>query len=42
VSTLAQAGSTPVGLSIEGSRVAWAENIMGRGRIRSLTVPVAG
>ena len=42
VSTLAQAGSTPVGLSIEGSRVAWAENIKGRGRIRSLTVPVAG
>ncbi|HXY80819.1 MAG TPA: hypothetical protein VEH55_05575 [Gaiellaceae bacterium] len=39
VSTLTRAGSTPVGLSIEGSRVAWAENIKGRGRIRSLTVP---
>ena len=42
VSTLTQAGSTPVGLSVEGSRVAWAENIKGRGRIRSLAVPSAG
>jgi hypothetical protein len=41
-STLTQAGSIPVGLSVEGSRVAWAENIKGRGRIRSLTVPAAG
>ncbi len=42
VSTLTNAGSTPVGLSVEGSRVAWAENIKGRGRIRSLTVPASG
>ena len=42
VSTLAQAGSTPIGLSIQSGRVAWAENIKGRGRIRSLTVPAAG
>ena len=42
VSTLARAGSTPIGLSIEGSRVAWAENIEGRGRIRSLTVTTSG
>ncbi len=42
VSTLAQAAATPIGLSVEGNRVAWAENIKGRGRIRSLTVPAAG
>ena len=42
VSTLAQAASATVGLSVEGNRVAWAENINGRGRIRALTVPAAG
>lgn len=42
VSTLTRADATPVGLSVEGNRVAWAENIGGRGRIRSLTVPAAG
>ncbi|HVP74558.1 MAG TPA: hypothetical protein VMS63_00950 [Gaiellaceae bacterium] len=42
VSTLTRAGSTPIGLSVEGSRIAWAENIKGRGRIRSLTVPAGG
>jgi WD40 repeat protein len=32
---LALADATPVGLSIEGRRVAWAENVRGRGRIRA-------
>ncbi len=30
------AASTPIGLSIEGRRVAWAENVRGRGRIRAV------
>ena len=30
--------TTPVGLSIEGNRVVWAENERGRGRIRALVV----
>ena len=29
----------PIGLSIERSRVAWAENVGGRGRIRAVFVP---
>jgi hypothetical protein len=40
--TLATAAATPVGLSIEGTRVAWAENVtisgVLRGRILALTV----
>ena len=32
---LAQAHSVPIGLSIEGHRVAWAENTDGRGRIEA-------
>jgi dipeptidyl aminopeptidase/acylaminoacyl peptidase len=36
---LAVAQATPVGLSIEGRRVAWAENAGGRGRIRAVTLP---
>jgi hypothetical protein len=39
---LARAASTPIGLSIEGSRVAWAENVNGRGRIRALYVKGRG
>jgi hypothetical protein len=39
VHTLATASSTPIGLSAAGNRVAWAENIGGRGRIRALTLP---
>jgi hypothetical protein len=35
---LHRAAATPVGLSIEGRRVAWAENVGGRGRIRALLV----
>ncbi|MGD0715112.1 MAG: hypothetical protein ABSB24_13155 [Gaiellaceae bacterium] len=38
VRTLAGAASTPIGLSVEGNRVAWAENVKGRGRIRDLIV----
>ena len=34
-----KASATPIGLSIEGKRVAWAENVKGRGRIVALTVP---
>ena len=36
---LAVAAAQPMGLSIEGSRVAWAENLAGRGRVRALTAP---
>ncbi len=32
------AGGTPIGLSIEGKRIAWAENVKGRGRIMTLTI----
>jgi hypothetical protein len=39
VRILAKAGATPIGLSIDGGRIAWAENVGGRGRIRSVTVP---
>jgi hypothetical protein len=42
VSILATAAVTPIGLSIEGSRVAWAENVKGRGRIRALYVKGRG
>ena len=33
-----RAASQPIGLSIEGKRIAWAENIRGRGRVRALTL----
>jgi TolB protein len=39
VSTLATAGRTPVGVTIEGRRIVWAENIRGTARIRSVTAP---
>jgi hypothetical protein len=38
VTTLTEAASTPIGLSLEGTRLAWAENVKGRGRIRALFV----
>jgi dipeptidyl aminopeptidase/acylaminoacyl peptidase len=38
VSTLARAAATPIGLSISGKRVAWAENFHRRGRIESVRV----
>lgn len=34
-----RAAATPIGPSIEAGRVAWAENVGGRGRIRALTAP---
>jgi hypothetical protein len=33
-----KASGTPIGLSIEGRRIAWAENVKGRGRVVALTV----
>ena len=42
VRVLAQAASTPIGLSLEGSRLAWAENVKGHGRIRALFVDGRG
>lgn len=38
VSTLARAAAAPIGLSLEGSRLAWAENVRGKGRIRAVYV----
>jgi|GEM_PF-1543596 len=42
ITTVATAAATPIGLSIEGKRVAWAENVkihgVLRGRIRAITV----
>ena len=35
---LAVAAATPIGLSIDGRRVVWAENVRGRGRIRTLLI----
>jgi hypothetical protein len=35
---LTRAAATPVGLSVEGQRVAWAENLKGTARVRALTV----
>ena len=35
---VARAVAMPIGLSIEGRRIAWAENVNGRGRIRALTL----
>ena len=36
---VARAAADPIGVSIEGRRIAWAENIGGRGRVRSVTLP---
>jgi hypothetical protein len=35
---MARAAATPVGLSIAGRRIAWAENVYGHGRIRAVSV----
>ena len=35
---IATAAGRPIGLSIEGARIAWAENVHGHGRIRALRV----
>jgi hypothetical protein len=34
-----KASGTPIGLSIEGRRIAWAENVKGRGHVLTLTLP---
>jgi hypothetical protein len=34
--TVAQTVGTPIGVSLEGNRLAWAENVKGHGRIRAL------
>jgi hypothetical protein len=39
VKTVVKTASTPIGLSLEGSRLAWAENVAGTGRIRAATLP---
>ena len=39
VSTLATGRRTPVGLTIEGRRVVWAENTRGVARIQAVTAP---
>jgi hypothetical protein len=38
VRTIATAAATPIGLSIAGRRVAWAENFAGRARIRAIVL----
>jgi hypothetical protein len=38
VRAIARAAGTPIGLSIADNRVAWAENVAGRGRIRAVTL----
>lgn len=42
VHTVAKAAGTPIGLSIAGRRVAWAENVAHRGRIRAVTIAPSG
>jgi hypothetical protein len=42
VTTLTTAAATPIGLSLEGTRLAWAENVAGHGRIRALFVDGRG
>ena len=39
VTRVAEARALPLGLSIEGNRVAWAENISGSGFVRAVAVP---
>ncbi len=36
--TVAETVGAPIGVSLEGSRLAWAENVKGHGRIRALSV----
>jgi len=42
IRVLTKAATVPIGLSLEGSRVAWAENVKGRGRIRAVYVKGRG
>ena len=36
ISRLVTTDATPIGLSLEGSRLAWAENVRGQGTIRAV------
>jgi hypothetical protein len=36
--SICQANSTPIGLSVEGHRIAWAVNVKGHGRVVALTL----
>jgi hypothetical protein len=38
VRTVVTTAAPPIGLSLEGTRLAWAENVAGSGRIRALTL----
>ena len=38
VTLVARASARPIGLSLEGRRIAWAENVRGHGRIQSITL----
>lgn len=38
VHSVARTAQAPIGLSVEGTRIAWAENVGGRGRVRAVTV----
>jgi hypothetical protein len=38
VRVIAKAAGMPIGLALDGTRLAWAENVAGRGRIRAVTV----
>jgi hypothetical protein len=38
ITLLERASARPIGLSLEGRRIAWAENVRGHGRIRSITL----
>jgi hypothetical protein len=39
---LATAAATPIGLSLDGGRLAWAENVLGKARIRAIYVSGRG
>jgi hypothetical protein len=39
IARLATTATNPLDLSVSGRRVAWAENINGHGRIRTLELP---
>ena len=39
VRLVARTAAHPIGLSIEGRRIAWAENVHGKGRIQAVTAP---
>ena len=38
ISVIATAAAAPIGLSVDGTRVAWAENLRSRGRVRAVAL----